>query len=307
MTTGADRPVSARAGDAFEPLYSRYVRDVYRYSLALLGNRADAEDATQTAFLNAYRAYRRGERPREPLNWLIVIAHNACLERRRRALRRPQEVPLDVETGAADAVDRDVTQEVRELLDALAQLPFRQRAALVLREVGGRSYEEIAEILGTSVKAVDMALMRARQALRKGWASLGILSTVETPARLSGEGAARTLASTAAAGAPLAKVAALGGPSLLLTAKAVAVLAAGVVASAPIPGSGPNTSAVAAVRSVDAPVARSENAPLVAKRRWSFARNPHVSLRHPGSRRVENCAGVDSGPSACYSEVLCGE
>src|SRR5439155_16516159 len=63
---------------AFEHLYRRYVKDVYRYTLAVLRNPSDAEDVTQTTFLNAYRAFQRGEQPRKPQHWLIKIAHNAC-------------------------------------------------------------------------------------------------------------------------------------------------------------------------------------------------------------------------------------
>src|SRR5947199_7701729 len=80
---------------AFERLYERHARDVYRYVLAVLRNPADAEDVTQTTFMNAYRAFKRGERPRKPHNWLITIAHNACRSKAIRASRRPKEVPLD--------------------------------------------------------------------------------------------------------------------------------------------------------------------------------------------------------------------
>src|SRR3954471_8335463 len=80
---------------AFERLYRRHVRDVYRYSYAVLGAQADAEDVTQTTFLNAYRAFKAGERPTRPHNWLIAIAHNVCRQRFRRQQRRPAEVELD--------------------------------------------------------------------------------------------------------------------------------------------------------------------------------------------------------------------
>ena len=235
MTIGAARLPSANAADAFTPIYRRHATDVYRYSLALLGNPSDAEDATQTAFLNAYRAYRRGERPREPLNWLIAIAHNACLERRRRAQRRPEEVPLDGEARGAPVVDPDQVQEVRELLDALATLPFGQRAALVLREVGGRSYDEIAEMLGTSVKAVDMALMRARRALRRRRASLGALTAVEAPARLWALATSSGLAQAAGLVAPIP-----------LGAKVAAAVVAAVIATVPLAESVHESSAMGA-------------------------------------------------------------
>jgi RNA polymerase sigma factor (sigma-70 family) len=80
---------------AFERLYERYVREVYRYVLAVLRNPSEAEDVTQTTFLNAYRAIQAGAEPQRPHNWLISIAHNACRSRVRFAMRRPREVPLD--------------------------------------------------------------------------------------------------------------------------------------------------------------------------------------------------------------------
>ena len=73
----AQRPRSDRA---FERLYQRHVGDVYRYALAVMRNPTDAEDVTQTTFLNAYRAYvENGSRPEKPQNWLIAIAHNVCM------------------------------------------------------------------------------------------------------------------------------------------------------------------------------------------------------------------------------------
>src|ERR671916_3385095 len=88
----AQRP---RTDRAFERLYRRHVGDVYRYALAVLRNPADAEDVTQTTFLNAYRAYQNGQTPESPQNWFIAIAHNVCRQRFRQTARRPQEVELD--------------------------------------------------------------------------------------------------------------------------------------------------------------------------------------------------------------------
>src|SRR5512132_4279978 len=92
----APRP---RPDRAFERIYKRHVGDVYRYALAVLRNPTDAEDVTQTTFLNAYRAYSGGERPRQPQNWLIAIAHNVCRQRFRQSQRRPQEVAYDDSIG----------------------------------------------------------------------------------------------------------------------------------------------------------------------------------------------------------------
>src|SRR5919206_8386 len=90
-----------RVDRGFERLYRRHVADVYHYALAVLRNPADAEDVTQTTFLNALRAYDRGERPNAPRNWLIAIAHNVCRQRFRQSARRPNEVALDEELAEA--------------------------------------------------------------------------------------------------------------------------------------------------------------------------------------------------------------
>ena len=132
----------------------------------MLRNRDDAEDVAQTTFLKAYRAFQRGDRPRHPRKWLITIAHNTCRTRIRDARRRPQEVALEEQVAEPIAVgDEDV--DVRELVHALGALSFNQRAALVMRELEGRTYAEIAEVLELSTSAVETLLFRARRALRE--------------------------------------------------------------------------------------------------------------------------------------------
>src|SRR5258708_31463681 len=100
---------------AFERLYERYVREVYRYVLAVLRNPSEAEDVTQTTFLNAYRAIQAGAEPDKPHNCLIAIAHNACRSRVRFAMRRPKEVPLDdlVELAAPQSERLNVRELLR--------------------------------------------------------------------------------------------------------------------------------------------------------------------------------------------------
>jgi RNA polymerase sigma factor (sigma-70 family) len=150
---------------AFERLYKRHVKDVYRYSLAVLGERSDAEDVTQTTFLNAYRAFQRGERPEKPENWLITIAHNVCRQRFRQARHRPNEVEFDEAAGAA--TDEQPGPSAEDLRRAFSQLPATQREALVMRELEGRPYAEIAGILGISVSALETLIFRARRNLRE--------------------------------------------------------------------------------------------------------------------------------------------
>jgi RNA polymerase sigma-70 factor (ECF subfamily) len=159
----AQRPRSDRG---FERIYKRHVGDVYRYALAVMRNPTDAEDVTQTTFLNAYRAYvEKGSRPEKPQNWLIAIAHNVCRQRFRQSARRPAEVSF--EDDIADTIADDEAPTGDDIRRALSHLAFNQRAALVMRELEGRSYAEIAEILEVSTSAVETLIFRARRALRE--------------------------------------------------------------------------------------------------------------------------------------------
>ena len=158
----AQRP---RFDRSFERLYRRHVGEVYRFALGVLANPADAEDVTQTTFLNAYRAYQGGQRPERPRNWLIVIAQNVCRQRFRQAARRPGEVAFEDDT--AEALVEDEGLQLDDVRVALSQLALNQRAALVMREVGGYSYNEIGEALGLSLSAVETLVFRARRALRE--------------------------------------------------------------------------------------------------------------------------------------------
>src|ERR671929_852334 len=159
----AQRP---RPDRAFERMYKRFVGDVYRYALAVMRNPADAEDVTQTTFLNAYRSYvEKGNRPEKPQNWLIAIAHNVCRQRFRQSARRPAEVSF--EDDIADTLVDDEAPTGEDIRRALSHLAFNQRAALVMRELEGRSYAEIAEVLDVSTSAVETLIFRARRALRE--------------------------------------------------------------------------------------------------------------------------------------------
>jgi RNA polymerase sigma factor (sigma-70 family) len=154
-----------RASREIDDLYRAHVGEVYRYSFAVLGNHADAEDVTQTTFLNAYRALEQGVRPRKPSNWLLTIASNAIKQRFRQEQSRPRQVELDERTAGAGPSDESDGPSVGELLTALSKIPPQQRQAIVLREFEGRSYAEIAEILGVTTSALETLLFRARRSL----------------------------------------------------------------------------------------------------------------------------------------------
>jgi RNA polymerase sigma-70 factor (ECF subfamily) len=153
-------PAGARVLD---DLYRRHGSEVYRYALAVLGNHADAEDVTQTTFLNAYRSLEQGVHPRKPSNWLLTIASNTIKTRFRQEQTRPRYVELDDKLTRTSTEDEGPT--VGEVLTALSRIPPHQRQAIVLREFEGRSYKEIAEILGVTTSALETLLFRARQSL----------------------------------------------------------------------------------------------------------------------------------------------
>ena len=173
---------SKPANRAFERIYRAHVGDVYRYALAVTGNAADAEDVVQTTFMNAFRALERGEQPTKPRHWLIAIAHNVCRQRFRQSARRPTEVAFEDDVAEA-LVPSDDAPTAADIQRALNQLALNQREALVMRELEGRSYAEIAELLGLSVPAVETLLFRARRALREQLE--GSLSCSEAEAALS--------------------------------------------------------------------------------------------------------------------------
>ena len=148
----------------FEGLYRTHRNEVYRAALRKVGDHHEAEDVTQTAFLDAYRAILRGSKPDLPRAWLLAIAENVRRRRFRTTLRRPREEALrDESLPSAEPPWRAQTEEIRT---ALASLPENQRKVFLLRELGGFSYGEISVQLDISVAAVQMLLFRARQKLR---------------------------------------------------------------------------------------------------------------------------------------------
>jgi RNA polymerase sigma factor (sigma-70 family) len=184
MATAAPEIPALARDQAFESLYRSYVKDVYHYALALLRNPADAEDVTQTTFMNAYRAYSRGVEVEKPQNWLIKIAHNVARTRYARASRRVKEVPLEDHIDQL-AVPEENRPDVQGVLQALGRLPFNQRAALIMRELEGRTYAEIADTIGVSVSAVETLIFRARRSLRVKTSALRSLAAVPLPSSLT--------------------------------------------------------------------------------------------------------------------------
>ena len=167
MSTAEPFPTSV----GVEGLYRAHRGDIYRFLRRELGNAADAEDATQTVFVNAHRSLVRGCVPAAPRAWLYAIARNVARRTWRDRCERPTS-ELDLESIPGD----DASDELRrELVDALEALPERQREALLLHELGGLEYAEIARATNQSVAGVETAIFRARRACRAELTSGGAL------------------------------------------------------------------------------------------------------------------------------------
>ncbi|MEX2107273.1 MAG: sigma-70 family RNA polymerase sigma factor [Solirubrobacterales bacterium] len=159
----------ATQGDqrAFEAIYRRYHQDLYRFCLAMIGNPQDAQDALQNTMVKVLRALPGEERQIKLKPWLYRIARNEAVEtlRRRRdttelepdAVRASTEIPQAVE-------DRE---RLRVLFVDLEQLPDRQRAALVMRELAGLDFAQIGEAFGSSAGVARQTLYEARLSLRQ--------------------------------------------------------------------------------------------------------------------------------------------
>jgi RNA polymerase sigma-70 factor, ECF subfamily len=148
---------------SFEQLYRLHRRDVYGAVLRDVRDPTEAEDVTQIAFLNALRAMRKGEHPEKPRAWLVTIARNVIRRRYRELMRRPQEVTLDPEVAVALTDVEGPT--AGEITAAIRRLAPNQQRVILLREIQGRSYAEIADAMGLSLAAVETLLFRARRSL----------------------------------------------------------------------------------------------------------------------------------------------
>jgi RNA polymerase sigma-70 factor (ECF subfamily) len=164
---------SAQAGDerAFRRLVEPYRHALEVHCYRMLGSAQDAEDLTQETLLRAWRALERFEPRAQFQTWLYRIATNACLDELERRPRRPTPVdPFpdlvsdDVASPTYDPAARYAIREGMELalLRAIQELPGRQRAVLIFRDVLGWTAPEVAELLQSTVASVTSALQRAR-------------------------------------------------------------------------------------------------------------------------------------------------
>jgi RNA polymerase sigma factor (sigma-70 family) len=160
----------AAQGDphAFEAIYNRYHQDLYRFCLAMVGNPQDAQDALQNTMVKVLRALPGEERRLQLKPWLYRIARNESVETLRKR-RDSDELDAEAEQGAVASVAEtaETRARLRALIADLEELPQRQRAALVMRELAGLDFAEIGEAFETSAAVARQTLYEARLSLRQ--------------------------------------------------------------------------------------------------------------------------------------------
>lgn len=155
----------------FERIVQSHQDRIYNLCHYLLGNPQDAEDAAQEVFIKAFRKLKEFRPESSLYTWLYRIGVNTCLDHKRKL--RPE--PLRNESQVAELPSPESSPERnyqskeigRAINSALEQLSEHSRAVIVLKEIEGLSYEEIAEVLNTSVGTIKSRLSRTRDELRR--------------------------------------------------------------------------------------------------------------------------------------------
>jgi RNA polymerase sigma factor (sigma-70 family) len=174
IATGGERPFANRLlrraarGErgAFEQIFRSYHQELYRYCLAIVRNREDAEDVLQATMAAALRALPGEDRDLALRPWLYRVAHNesiSLLRSRRESPGRSEPEDMAVESAAHAAEERD---RLRRLVADLQALPERQRSAIVMRELSGLSYPEIGAALESTQGAARQTVFEARSTLQ---------------------------------------------------------------------------------------------------------------------------------------------
>ena len=163
-------PLSRRAKrgerSAFEEIFRTHHQELYRYCLAILRDRDDAEDALQATMAAALRSLPGESRRIEVRPWLFRVAHNESISMLRRRRDEAGEEELADRTALPHDSEIATRERLRSLVADLGELPERQRSAIVMRELSGLSYGEIASILGCSEATVRSHVSRALATLR---------------------------------------------------------------------------------------------------------------------------------------------
>jgi RNA polymerase sigma-70 factor, ECF subfamily len=168
----SDEALMARVagGDerAFQLLSRRHLPAMLGLARRILGNAAEAEDVAQEAFMRVWTHAPRWQPLAQFRTWLTRVVINLCLDRKRRAPWVELETAGEIADPARDAGEKAEDDErERMLAAAIEKLPVRQRSAIVLTYGDGMSNAQVADVLDTSVSAVETLLVRAKQNLRR--------------------------------------------------------------------------------------------------------------------------------------------
>jgi RNA polymerase sigma factor (sigma-70 family) len=181
--------------DAFDALVDRYRPRLHAFCRNMMRSSEDAEDVLQEVFVNAYRAIRADGRPIIAKPWLYRIARNRCLNELRRntpAAVESMDVFEAVEPTTGETVER--REQIGEIVIDVKRLPEQQRAALLLREMEGLPYQQIADVLDTTVPSIKSLLVRARMGLAESAEARRMSCTTAVEHLESGDGAERKTA-----------------------------------------------------------------------------------------------------------------
>jgi RNA polymerase sigma factor (sigma-70 family) len=153
---------------AFDVLHERYRQRLFAYVRQMLsaGSRQDAEDVLQDVFVRAYGALRADGREMNVRAWLYRVAHNRCIDHLRRPVPAAAEIYEVSRKPLHDPMEEAQRREdLARLVEDISRLPEQQRSALLMREIDGLSYQDLAEALDVSVPAIKSLLVRARVGL----------------------------------------------------------------------------------------------------------------------------------------------
>lgn len=188
--------------DRFEELVHAYEKGIYNLCLRMLGDEQDALDAAQEAFFKAFRSLSGFRGESRFSTWLYRLAGNVCLDTLRKRPNAPtvsmddDDTPLFLADSSPSPQEILERSEIRRTVDAaLGTLPPEFRQAVVLRDVNGFSYEEIAEVTGLGTGTVKSRISRARRKLAAALLGSGNFSrpqTSNTTANRRGKGGAHT-------------------------------------------------------------------------------------------------------------------
>src|SRR3954467_7410132 len=154
--------------EAFSVLHDRYRQRLFAYVRQMLSgaSRQDAEDVLQDVFVRAYGALRTDGRAMNVRAWLYRVAHNRCIDHLRRPVPPPAEIFEVSRKPLHDPVEEAQRRDdLRRLVEDVGRLPDQQRSALLMREIDGMTYADLAVALDVTVPAVKSLLVRARVGL----------------------------------------------------------------------------------------------------------------------------------------------